>query len=93
MLLGKYGQIVRAKGFIPLKDETLYADLVEKQITLSGLSPEEAKLLAEEQEGKEEVQAELTPNSPPTAHSLNKFVIIGKNLQTAALHALSRKNG
>lgn len=140
LLLGKYGQIIRAKGFIPLKDETLYADLVEKQITLSGLSPEEAKLLAEEQEGKEQADeftpescltesekgatnldsasragatykdpaglvsatrplemektpTELTPNSPPTAHSLNKFVIIGKNLQTAALHALSRKNG
>lgn len=138
LLLGKYGQIIRAKGFIPLKDETLYADLVEKQITLSGLSPEEAKLLAEEQEGKEQADeftpksgltesekgitnldsasragatykdpaglvsatrpleiektpTELTPVSPPTAHALNKFVIIGKNLQTAALRALSRK--
>ena len=140
LLLGKYGQIVRAKGFIPLKDETLYADLVEKQITLSGLSPEEAKLLAEEQEGKEQADeftpksgltesekgttnldsasragatykdpaglvsatrpleiektpTELIPDIPPTAHSLNKFVIIGKNLQTATLRALSRKNG
>ena len=138
LLLGKYGQIIRAKGFIPLKDETLYADLVEKQITLSGLSPEEAKLLAEEQEGKEQADeftpescltesekgttnldsashagatykdpaglvpatrpleiektpTELIPDSSPTAHALNKFVIIGKNLKTAALHALSRK--
>lgn len=142
LLLGKYGQIIRAKGFISLKDETLYADLVEKQITLSGLAPEEAKLLAEEQEGKEgneKVQSELTPescltkaekgtikldsasrggatdkdpaglvsatrpveiektsteftpDSLPTAHALNKFVIIGKNLKTADLRALARK--
>lgn len=165
LLLGKYGQIVRAKGFIPLKDETLYADLVEKQITLSGLSPEEAKLLAEEQVGElqtdeltqaslpdetGESAAEISPNhrdedaeqertnivpdsylrdtieesaktshgdSPAeaalapcsytsntemepiaasskqrkSAHELNKFVIIGKNLKTAALRALSRK--
>lgn len=140
LLLGKYGEIIRAKGFIPLKDETLYADLVEKQITLSGLSPEGAKLLAEEQEGKlkanefapgsglpaaekgttnldsvshayainkdpaglvsathpveiEKTPTELTPDSTPTAHALNKFVIIGKNLKIAALRALSRKNG
>ena len=139
LLLGKYGEIIRAKGFIPLKDETLYADLVEKQITLSGLSPEGAKLLAEEQEGKEKVSAELTPDnclteaekgtmnldsasrggatekdpaglvsatlpleieqtpteltpdSLPTTHALNKFVIIGKNLKIAALRALARK--
>lgn len=140
LLLGKYGEIIRAKGFIPLKDETLYADLVEKQITLSGLSPEGAKLLAEEQEGKlkanefapgsglpaagkgtmnldsasrggatekdpaglisatrplenEKTPTELTPDSPPTAHALNQFVIIGKNLKSADLRALSRKNG
>lgn len=138
LLLGKYGEIIRAKGFIPLKDETLYADLVEKQITLSGLSPEGAKLLVEEQEGKlkadefapesglpaaekgtmnldsasrggatekdpaglvsatrpleiEQTPTELTPDSLPTTHALNKFVIIGKNLKIAALRALSRK--
>ena len=45
------------------------------------------------QAGKEKVSAELTPDSTPTAHALNQFVIIGKNLKSADLRALSRKNG
>ena len=81
ILLEKYGQIIRAKGFVSAGKDLIHVELVEKQFIMTGLSPEEAAALAAEQSVAE-------GEGRPADYDLDSFVVIGKNLKKVALSGL-----
>lgn len=74
ILLEKYGKIIRAKGFIPVGNDLIHVELVEKQFSMTGLSPEEVSALTLEQTTAEQ-------NGREADYDLNSFVVIGKQLK------------
>lgn len=80
LMLEKYGQVVRSKGFVRTKDDLIHVELVEKQFSLTGLSPEEeANLIAS--------QDDMDLEDQDADFDISKLVIIGKGLDKKAIEA------
>ncbi len=84
ILQGKFGDILRAKGFVTFHNETLHVELVSNQFSLTGLGdicPKELshELFRVKGAGDERI-------------TLNKLIIIGKYLKKEALQERARES-
>jgi len=77
MLHGKYGQVVRAKGFVTIKEETFHVELVANKFSLLGLGH-----LSEEDLSEELFHVKI-PGDDSLRH--DRLIVIGKYLKKADL--------
>lgn len=77
---GRYGQVVRAKGFVELNRQTVHVELVANKFSLTGLGQLNPSQLPTEQLTDQAVQG-----MQPVEWCQNCLVVIGKNLDRSGL--------
>lgn len=82
ILNGKYGRIVRAKGFITINDETVHVELVQNKFTIIGLGNFNMNKLPDEYFTDDHLAEE---KSEKTKFSNNRIIVIGKNIKKTKL--------
>lgn len=78
ILNGKFGQIVRAKGFTTINEETIHVELVQNKFSITGLGNFDVEQIPEEHVTDELL---IEEKSEKTRLTKDRIVVIGKNLK------------